>query len=528
MAYCIYLRKSRADRELELQGFGETLKRHRDTLIELAKKKNLPIGEIYEEVVSGDSIAARPQMQRLLNDVSDGKWEGVLVMEIERLARGDTSDQGIVTKTFTYSNTLIITPMKTFNPTDEFDQEYFEFGLYMSRREYKTIKRRLHAGMEASCKEGNYIHHTPPFGYSIVKNKKSKGYRLEPKPGEAEIVKLIFQWYTKGILKEDGSYELLGTARIADKLNSEYSIKPLGGVWTIPTISTMLRNEHYLGYIVFGKKKRKKVVENGIIVDKWTRNESYGLYKGKHPALVSQDTFNLARERLSRNPRRPSKTITNPLAGVIKCGICGRSMYRRPYQKRGQSASLICSEKTCHNVSSAFYLVEDALLTAIKEWIDGYEIKEEANKYDTSVLESKTKLLEEQQKQLITYKNQLTKVFEAYENGIYDSDTFLNRQKTVSESISSTEEAIVKLNKEIANEREIISHQEEIIPKAKKILEIYKTSDDVQLKNDLMKSILDKVVYTKTANGHFKDQRQDDFKLELFPKLPKNKGDSSE
>ena len=40
----------------------------------------------------------------------------------------------------------------------------------------------------------------------------------------------------------------------------------------------MLRNEHYLGYIVFGKKKRKKVVENGIIVDKWTRNESYGLY----------------------------------------------------------------------------------------------------------------------------------------------------------------------------------------------------------------------------------------------------------
>lgn len=43
-----------------------------------------------------------------------------------------------------------------------------------------------------------------------------------------------------------------------------------------------------------------------------------------------------------------------------------------------------------------------------------------------------------------------------------------------------------------------------------------------------MKSILDKVVYTKTANGHFKDQRQDDFKLELFPKLPKNKGDSSE
>ena len=108
MAYCIYLRKSRADRELENQGHGDTLKRNRDTLIELAKKKHLVIEEIYEEVVSGDSISARPQMQRLLNDVSEGKWQGVLVMEIERLARGDTSDQGIVTNTFTYSNTLII------------------------------------------------------------------------------------------------------------------------------------------------------------------------------------------------------------------------------------------------------------------------------------------------------------------------------------------------------------------------------------------------------------------------------------
>ena len=157
MAYCIYLRKSRADKEAELAGKGETLKRHKDTLLELARSRNLVVEEIYQEVVSGDSIEARPQMKRLLNDVAQGKWDGVIVMEIERLARGDTTDQGVVTKTFVYSDTKIITPLKTYDPTDEFDQEYFEFGLYMSRREYKTIKRRLYAGMIASCKEGNYI-----------------------------------------------------------------------------------------------------------------------------------------------------------------------------------------------------------------------------------------------------------------------------------------------------------------------------------------------------------------------------------
>lgn len=526
MAYSIYLRKSRADRELEKQGLGDTLKRHRDTLIELARKMNITIGEIYEEVVTGDSIAARPQMQRLLNDVSEGKWEGVLVMEVERLARGDTSDQGIVSNTFTYSNTKIVTPLKIYNPADEFDQEYFEFGLYMSRREYKTIQRRLHAGMEASCREGNYIHNTPPFGYERVKNTDSKGFRLSPKPGEAEIVKLIFQWYSQGVLQEDGSYKQVGTALICDKLNKEYSIKPKSGVWTVPTIMTMLRNEHYLGRIVYGKSRRLKTLENGTVSLKWTYNApgTYQVFEGKHPALISQETFDAVQARLASNPRRPSRGITNPLAGIVKCGMCGRNMFRRPYQKRGQVASLICQQKTCHNVSSPFPVVESALINAMQEWIDGYEIQEEQNTYDVDVLNSKILLLDEYRKQIDGFNKQLNRIFESYESGIYDSDVFLARQKAVSAQISQTEQSIGSLEKEIKQDKEFLASQEQLIPRAKKVLEIYKTSDDVQLKNDLMKSVLDKVVYTKTANGHFKDQRADDFKLELFPKLPKNKG----
>ena len=155
--YCIYLRKSRADFEAESHGEGETLSRHRTALIALANKQNLSVTKIYEEVVSGDTIAARPVMQQLLEDVSAGLWKGVLVMEVERLARGDTMDQGLVAQTFKYSNTLIVTPLKTYNPNDEFDEEYFEFGLFMSRREYKTINRRLQRGREASAREGKFI-----------------------------------------------------------------------------------------------------------------------------------------------------------------------------------------------------------------------------------------------------------------------------------------------------------------------------------------------------------------------------------
>ena len=49
-------------------------------------------------------------------------YDGVLVMEVERLARGNSVDQGIIAQAFKYSNTLIITPTKTYDPQNEFDE----------------------------------------------------------------------------------------------------------------------------------------------------------------------------------------------------------------------------------------------------------------------------------------------------------------------------------------------------------------------------------------------------------------------
>lgn len=151
--YCMYLRKSRKDIEAEEHGQGETLQRHEDDLQKTASRLNIKVSKIYREIVSGETIASRPVMQQLLSDVESGMWAGVLVAEVERLARGNTMDQGLVSNTFQYSGTKIITPTKIYDPTNEFDQEYFEFGLFMSRREYKTITRRLKSGIISSVSE---------------------------------------------------------------------------------------------------------------------------------------------------------------------------------------------------------------------------------------------------------------------------------------------------------------------------------------------------------------------------------------
>ena len=186
--YAIYLRKSRADLEAEALGEMETLARHEKILTELAKRQGLNVVKIYKEIVSGESIADRPQMKQLLEDVYLKKYKGVLVVEVERLARGDTRDQGTVAEAFKYSNTLIITPIKTYDPNNEYDEEYFEFGLFMSRREYKTITRRMQRGILQSVKEGNYVGSLPPYGYDIYRiNKKERTL----KPNEQITIMLL-------------------------------------------------------------------------------------------------------------------------------------------------------------------------------------------------------------------------------------------------------------------------------------------------------------------------------------------------
>ena len=192
--YSLYLRKSRADLEAEERGEGETLARHEKMLIELARRYGFSIGKIYREIVSGESIESRPVVQELLRDVESGRWKGVLVVEVERLARGDTMDQGRVAKSFKFSNTKIITPIKIYDPNNEFDEEYFEFGLFMSRREYKTINRRLQRGRVSSVKEGKFVGSIAPYGYDRVKIKKDKGFTLA-KNDEAPTVEKIFNLY---------------------------------------------------------------------------------------------------------------------------------------------------------------------------------------------------------------------------------------------------------------------------------------------------------------------------------------------
>ena len=490
MSYAIYLRKSRAD--LEYENEIDTLIKHEKTLLELADKRNIPISNIYREVVSGDTIASRPQMQNLLSDVEQGLYEGVLVMEVERLARGDTIDQGIVAQAFKFSNTKIITPIKTFDPNNEYDEEYFEFGLFMSRREFKTIKRRLNTGRLRSVADGNFVGSVAPYGYD--RTRIDKRYTLKINETEAEIVKLIYELYISGQSK-NGIARQLNTLGYKSRTNKS---------WTVNTVKDILQNPVYIGKIKWDSRKTIKNVVNGKIKISRPRSNDYKLYDGIHEPIIDMDTWNKAQELNKQNlPRTINTAMQNPLAGLIICEKCGGFMQRRPYNDgRNISPSLICTNTSCNNVSSPLYIVEDKILEILKEVYKEY-------KYENKTQNKTTSLSSQYEKQLKKEKEKLERIYTAYEDGVYSKLDFAKRKQTV-------EDKIIELNNLIEKDNEKIT-KKEMLHRLTNLFDLYSKAT-IEEKNELLKSVCKKIIYRKDKKTTKKENNLNNFELQFYLK----------
>ena len=513
--YAIYLRKSREDIEAEKYGEGETLARHEKILTTLAEKRNLTIGKIYREVVSGETISERKEMQKLLKDVENEMWTGILVVEVERLARGDTADQGLVLKAFKYSHTKIITPVKTYDPDNEFDEEYFEFGLFMSRREYKTINRRLQRGRQLSCQEGKYVGNIAPFGYNRVKLKNSKGFTLSINPQEAPIVKEIFRLY---------AFENFTINSIAKKLNN-LNLKPrIADEWSISSVKDILSNPTYIGKIVWNRRCQKKKTQNGHLIISRPRNYNYEIYDALHESIIDTKTWNLVQEKRKQNAPKVNHNsiIQNPLVGLVFCKKCGKPMQRRPYSGTNKYDTLICCNPKCNNISSKLYIVENKIIEALKIWLKNYKInydfKNNSKSENNKILK---KSITNTKKELEMEKSKLNKIYDFLENGIYNKDEFIIRSNSIKENIENLENKLEEYNNFLNKNNEIKNVQKTLVPKLENIIDLYYKLENAKDKNVLLKSIIYKVNYLKTEKCIKKESNLNNFELYIYPKIPK-------
>ncbi|AVP54487.1 site-specific recombinase [Clostridium tetani] len=496
---CIYLRKSRADEELEKTlGEGETLSKHRKALLKFAKEKKLNIVEIKEEIVSGESLFFRPKMLELLKEVENKQYTGVLVMDMQRLGRGNMQDQGIILETFKKSNTKIITPMKTYDLSNDFDEEYTEFEAFMSRKELKMINRRMQGGRVRSVEDGNYIATNPPLGYDIHWIKKSRTLKINAH--ECEIIKLIFKLYTEGN----------GAGSIAEHLNNLGYKTKFNNNFSRSSVLFILKNPIYIGKVTWKKKEIKKSKNPNKTKDTRTRDKSeWIVVDGKHEPIISMKMWNKAQEILNNKYHIPYQLVNgpaNPLAGVVICSKCKFKMVMRKLKGIDR---LLCRNNKCDNISNRYDSTEKAIVQALERYLNEYRINI-SNKNKTSNIKPYERQVNILEKELAALNEQKLKLFDFLERGIYDENTFLERSKNIEERITKTSSGIEKINDIINKEKKVV--KEEDVIKFQKLLDGYKNTDDIKLKNELMKKLVNKVEYTK-------DKRGETFGIDIFPKL---------
>lgn len=486
MNVAIYIRKSREDENKE-----DTLLRHERLLKEYCDKYDLRYNEksIYREIVSGDSINNRPQMQKLLKDVENGLYDGVVVVELQRLSRGNGIDQEIIKETFRKSGTIIYTLNKAYDLSsgDELDEDMLELSLFLSRQELKAIKRRMIRGKKQAQREGYYTGSTIPFGYN--KEKQNKGYVLVPNEDEASIVKMIYNKY---------AYDGENIANLVDYLNDNGIRTRKGLLWSPILLRKLMKNKIYLGYI--------NSTTNGVTTH----------FKGKHLPLIDEETYNAVLERFNNNaPKvKSDNTLKNPLATFLRCSECGKVMNLR--NRKNRPPMLDCKNKHCNNIGAIFHFVEKKLIDELEKELKGFNYFLENTADETR----KIKEIKEKEKAFIKSnikkkKEMINRCCEMLEEGIYTKDRYLERVKAIEDDLKALNLKYEELDVVEVDEEDRVKNA---IPILEKVLEEYWNLNSID-KNTLLKSIIEKVEYTKTKRKAIKDEFDNNFELKLFLKI---------
>lgn len=485
----LYLRKSRADVEAEAHGDGETLSKHRSVLLQIASTHRYTITDTYEEIVSGERILDRPEMQRLLQAVHHGAYSAVLCMDLDRLGRGNMVDQGLIQEAFKSTKTLIITPRKMYDLQDELDEEWSEFEAFMARRELKIITRRLQRGRKQSAGMGKSISKKPPYGY--LRDEKLK---LFPDPETAPVVKLMFSMAAAG----------KGLGQIANHLTRLGVPTPTGKpIWERSSVSVILKNPVYLGNIVWGRTRYEK---SRSVASKYERRrsapEDWLVYENAHEPLVNEETVQRYLTRLPRIPKVAlKKELSNPLAGLLYCSQCGRAMQRQPVRNR-PSNRLLCKTYGCKTKSASFELVEEHIVQALRKTLNQliFELNHE-EKMETTEQESILRIAEQKQNQMEAQISQILKqkgnLHDLLEQGIYDVKTYEERGQILEERLTEANQQRALLQKEMEEALAQKQRRNKSLPKFTSIMDAYDAAQTVELKNQLLRTVIEKITFTR-------------------------------
>lgn len=148
-------------------------------------------------------------------------------------------------------------------------------------------------------------------------------------------------------------------------------------------------------------------------------------------------------------------------------------------------------------------------------WTENYKLifpEAKTNKHETN-----NKYLNRINAKLKELEKQSENIHDLLERGIYDAQKFLERQKIIAEKTANLENEKSNIEKTQLLQKENKLSKSELLPKTKKLMQLYPRLNSSRQKNVFLKEIVDKIIYTRKQSGRWVDA--DNFEIDIYPKI---------
>jgi site-specific DNA recombinase len=292
---------------------------------------DVPREWIFEDEGFSGASLVRPGLERVRDLAAEGQLEAVLVYAPDRLSR-KYAYQILLIEEFARNGveTVFVKAPKSDTPED---QLLLQFQGMIAEYERAQILERSRRGKRHRARQGQVsVLSGAPYGYRYMRKTDETAAYYEIIEAEADVVRLVYQRYTVGHLSIGAITRLLNEQGVPTRKRISR--------WERSTIWAILRNPAYQGTACFGKtemRPRQRVTRSlrmrGGIAN---RNSSNRERPRKEwisipvPAIISEEIFSLAQERLTANKTHaPRRTIQPSICqGMVSCSKCGYALYR--------------------------------------------------------------------------------------------------------------------------------------------------------------------------------------------------------
>src|SRR5262252_8727133 len=286
--------------------------------------------QFQDEGYSGATLL-RPGLEAVRDLAATGQIAAVLVYSPDRLSR-KYAYQVLLAEEFSRAGVELVFLQAPSGATAE-DQLLVQFQGMIAEYERAQIAERHRRGKRHRAQQGMVnVLSGAPYGYRYVRKTDTSAAYYEVIESEADVVRMVFAIYTQQRFSINAIARLLNERGISTRTGKTR--------WERSTVWGLLRNPAYEGKACFGKTEQS---ERQRITRPLRQRNSSSHRNNCHrerpradwievpvPALVSEETFALAQEQLTKNKHHSPRRTIEPtlLQGMLVCEQCGYGLYR--------------------------------------------------------------------------------------------------------------------------------------------------------------------------------------------------------